>query len=912
MEAADVERLGFLADAFRSAVEAADAALGAAPAPAPPPAPAPTPCVVDRRGRRVAVRFDLITERNEALASDARFGPPLPGAGGADVTAEVVRRFVPGMSTRELDALAVGILANRDPAAQALAARICVSDLHKRTPEDPLAMAEAILAAAPDRRAGRLAPEYVALLRRAAPALAARHAPRRDYSFRFFGFQTLARSYLLRPGGAPPPADSTLLEAALHERPSHLYLRVALSVFGAPAGAPEEAFAPALAEALDFYDALSCHLLSVASSTALNAGTLVGQLSSCFQQGAGDSIPSLFETNRVSGLVSAASGGTSVWLHGVRARGSAIRTTGGRSRGVVPFVQLLEKTRAYADQGGNRAGAGAVYLGADHADVLEFLAAGRVKGAEALAGLTAPTMKFGLWVPDAFMEALLAEGAGAPAGPGEAAGWPLFCPDEAPGLHLATGAAYRALRDRYVAEGRVRRWVRPSQVVEEAYKTWAQAGVPYFLFKDAFNRKSNLQNVAPICSSNLCCEVALPSWSAEDAPAFGAFHPGNAAGGEVGVCNLAAVCLDSFVGGSPARLDFAGVAAAAALAVRALNRVIDRTTYPSEDCRRSNRRHRPVGVGVMGLADVLARLGLAYGSPEALALAQGAAAALYFGALGASCDLARAEGAYSTFPGSPLSQGRLAPDLWAEAGDLAAGWEERVAAATGGWLRPADWSALRARARGGARNAYVVAYMPTATTSNIVGQNESFEPFTRNIYVRQTQAGEFFMVNRHLVAALEARGLWGAALRRRVIAAGGSVQGVPGVPEDLQLLFRTARELHPTLLVRTAAAMAPFVCQSMSLNLYLDEPSLPKILSFLRAGWRAGLKTGLYYCHTAPAVGVQLGAVAEAAPPAPGPAAPGPSPGAGAGAGPGAEPGSPEESALVCSRFDRSCTACGV
>lgn len=903
------------ASAMEEAFDRAVAAADGAPPPRPP-SPLGSNYVVNRRGERVPVCFDEITRRNRELATSPAYGPSLGDeVGGPDVTAAVIAKFVPGMTTRELDFLATQALGNDSlrPGSQRLAARICVSDLHKRLPADPREMAALILREAPSREAARLSPAFLEVLALVGEEAARRLRPRRDFLFGLFGLQTLAQSYLLRPRGRAR-AESTLLEAAVHERPGHLYLRIALGVFlGADSGADPEAplFRARLADAFRLYDALSCHLVSNATPTAINAGTAHPQMSSCFQMATADSILGLFQTVGHAASISKWSGGTSVWLHGVRAEGALIHSTGGRSRGVVPFLQVLEKTQLYADQGGNRRGAGAVYLSADHADLEAFLAAPRVKGAAALLGLTAPELHYALWVPDLFMEALEADLRG------EAAEWHLFCPREAPGLHLVYGAEYRALYMRYVAEGRFRRAVAPSLVMAWALESWAQVGNPYVLFKDAFNRKSNMQNVAPICSSNLCCEIGIPSWSEEDASEFAAFHPDNAAGGEYGVCNLAAVCLGSFVEGEGAagRLDFQGVAAAAALETRALNRVIDGSFYPTPECERGNRRHRPIGIGMMGLADVLARLGLPYGSPGAVALARGAAAALYYGALSESCRLAAAEGPYASFAGSPASAGRLAPDLWEACGDLAPGWEAEVAAATGGWLGPEAWGALRrAVAATGLRNAYVTAYMPTATTSQIVGQNESFEPFTSNIYVRKTQAGEFLVVNRHLVAALEARGLWSDALRRQVIAAGGSVQAIPGVPEDLRRLFRTARELHPTLTIRMAAAMAPFVCQSLSMNLFLDRPDLPKINRFLLEGWHAGLKTGLYYCHTLPAAGAPQSSVRAAPAAADPPGGGAPPPGGAEAPEKGPEAAAEDASLLegmVCTRGG-DCTSCGV
>jgi ribonucleotide reductase alpha subunit len=321
---------------------------------------------------------------------------------------------------------------------------------------------------------------------------------------------------------------------------------------------------------------------------------------------------------------------------------------------------------------------------------------------------------------------------------------------------------------------------------------------------------------------------------------------------------LAAICLETFMAkGVASGFDFGQVIKAAALEVRALNKVIDLNHYTDESCRASNKRHRPIGIGIMGLADVLACLGIAYGTQVAMDLATGIAAAVYYGSLKESTILASEEGPYASFDGSPMSQGLMQPDLWVQSGHLESGWEYLVEKCTGGAISVADWEHLRQQASRGVRNAYVTAYMPTATTSNIVGQNECFEPFTSNIYTRRTLAGEFFIVNRHLISALSMLGLWDEQMRLDILDAAGSVANISKVPEEIRLRFRTAREIHPSLIVRMAKSMAPWICQSMSMNLFLDEPSLPKILRFLVEGWKAGLKTGLYYCHTKPAIGAQ-------------------------------------------------------
>lgn len=828
--------------------------------------------VVNRRGERVPLQFDLITERNEELRSDPRYGPELAAIDSPAITAEVARRFRNGMSTRELDAETAAIcygLATRHVDYEWLTARIYVSDLHKRTPARLEEMIDALIAAAPDGADSlRLSPELIAVVRRASADIDDNIDPWRDYRFRFFGWQTLARSYLLR--ARPRREDISLLEDELMERPQHLFMRIALGIFVCrPDGrghlAPPEEFYPRLEEAFKFYHAISLQCISNATPTLLNMGTKYAQGSSCFLTATGDDLGALFDTIGKMALISKRAGGVALWLHNVRAQGALIRGTMGLSAGIGGLLKLYEDTQLYANQGGNRPGAFAVYLSPDHADIFTFLRASKRVGAETQgAGVSAPRLKYALWVPNLFMDRLR-EQINDPTNP-RAGEWHLFSPDRAPGLHLVWGEEYRRLYDQYVAEKRYERVVRAGDIIQEAFQSWQTGGVIYVCSKDRFNAKSNLQNVAPICSSNLCVEIGIPSWSQHDAAAMARFHPGNAAGGEFGVCNLAAICLESYLvagaAGVPAALDYAGIVEAAALETRALNRMIDLTQYPSEECRRSNQRHRPIGVGIMGLADVYAAMHVPFGSRRALQIARAIAACVLYGCLRESAALAADEGPYATWEGSPDSRGLFQPDLWVACGEYPGlrgdsggggpAWPAEVEELTDGAIRAAAWEELRGVPK---RNSLLTAFMPTATTSNIVGQNECFEPFTSNIYTRKTQAGEFFIVNRHLMRDLTALGLWDDAMRAELLRANGSVQGIAAIPDELRRRYRTAREISPGLITQTAAAMAPFVDQSMSLNVYFSDPVLSKILRFLFDNYDAGLKSLMYYCHFAPATG---------------------------------------------------------
>ena len=809
---------------------------GCEPAPPTPVAAMEGPShVIKRGGATEEVRFDAVTDRNADLCSEAygrgldHVHPRLP-----ELTLEVFRRFRSGMSTHELDLLTVAVCAShstRHRDYSDLAARIIVSDLHKTTPPS-------FVAAVRQLAGGRLSEELVGISERAAALIDARLVSSRDYAFTYFGIQTMIRSYLLRKDGA---ASATV------ERPQHAYMRVALGVCVAQPDrrgheAEEGAFRGRLARAFAVYDLLSTHRLTHASPTIFNAGTRRPQLSSCFLLRVDDDLETLLQVDKDAGLISKWAGGIGIGPTPMRAEGAPIRATGGVSSGLRRYVAKLNAGQLYVNQGGLRPGAYALYLEPWHADVFTFLEMGRFKGA----AVNAPDLKYALWVPDLFMEAVCAELEDPAAGD-----WHLFSPDRAPGLHEVFGDEFRALHRRYVEEGRFERVVKASAVAMEWFRTVAQRGNPYILFKDHINRKSNLSHVRCITHSNLCGEVIIPSWHDEGRPDEA----------EYGVCNLSALPLASFLlegeDGKASGVDWPGLAEAAAAALRNLDSIIDLNFYPVEACRRSNLRHRPVAIGIAGLADVFARLGLVYGSEAACRLDAAIHAVIYFAAMAASARLAETEGSFASYPGSPSERGELQPDMWVRCGHLALGWEEAVAETTGDLLRPADWATLRAACRAGLRNSYVTADMPTATSSQTTGQNEAFEPFTTNLYTRKTLAGDFTLLNPHLVRELEALDLWDEEMRLALLESGGSVQGVERVPLELRRRFRTAREIDQRLLTRHAAARNPFLSQTQSLNYYFGAPIFSDALTVLVDGWKAGLTTGSYYIHTTPATGAQ-------------------------------------------------------
>lgn len=825
--------------------------------------------VVDRHGKQVSVKFDMITERNEELCTRNMYGPPLSIIDCPLVTAEVVKRFRNGMTTREIDeetAMICMQMASYHSNYESLTARIYVSDLHKRTPDGLYDTLSQIMNLAQTQSRGifRISNEMIEIAKRGSVLIDAAIQKDRDYRFKFFGYQTLARSYLLRP--VVRVKDSTLSDEYMCERPQHLYMRVALGIFVCtPDGdghlATDEIFAARLQDAIYYYSYLSLQKVSNATPTMLNAGTCTQQLSSCFQIATGDDLSELLDTIKSAGLISKWSGGISLWLHNVRAEGSVIKKTGGVTSGIKRYVKILNELQLYVDQGGNRPGAMAVYLGVDHADIITFLTMPRLKGEEATRSLNAPELKYAMWVSDLFMETLSEqmEGKRTTFDDGKEPGtWYIFSPDTAPDLHLTYGDEYKLLYKQYVDEKRYVKEIKAGDIIQEAFKTWAQVGIPYVLYKDSINKKSNMKNVAPICSSNLCVEILIPSWSKYDKELFSKYHKDNAKGGEFGVCNLAAICLESYIT-EKNDIDYGAIIESAKLETRAMNNVIDLNYYPTEECRRSNQRHRPIGIGIMGLADVFARLNLWYGSKESIDIAKGIAACIYFGAAYESCALSKISGAYDSFEGSPISKGILQPDMWHKNG-----WEHEIEKITNGVIGVKDWEVLRQDImKYGIRNAYLTAYMPTATTSNVVGQSECFEPFTSNIYIRRTLAGEFIIVNKHLINLLIEKGVWNDKMRKKIISNGGSISNIDEIPKDIQKVYKTSREIHSTYIIQMCSAMSPFVCQSLSMNLFLKEPKLPKILRFLFEGWKAGLKTGLYYCHTSPIVGSQKTSIRE-------------------------------------------------
>ncbi len=800
--------------------------------------------VIKRDGTRAEVRFDKITDRNATLCESKRCGRPLTylRARLSAITQKIAQGAVCGMSTHDLDMLSARTCVAMTSHHQdygALAARIYISDMHKRTPSDIMDMC---------RKVTRLSDEYRAIVARAEAEIMAHVDHDRDYLFDYFGIHTMLRSYVMR--------DSA---GTAVERPQFAYMRVALTTtvcqpdFDGALAQPD-VFAERLALAFQVYDLLSTHRIVHASPTMFNSGAKHQQLASCNLLAVDDDLATLLQVEKDAQMMSKWGAGIGINITPMRAAGQVIQSTGGVSTGIHRYIVKLEGAQLYVNQGGRRPGAYAVYLETFHADILTFLELGRLTGG---CVPNAPDLKYAMWINDMLMEAfeeeetvryMLSQGEYVdPARVATAGDWYLFSPDTAPNLDEVHGEEFRKLYTRYVEEKRYTQVVKSSLVLTEWFKTIAQRGTPYTLFKDHINAKSNLSHVRTIRSSNLCGEITIPSWHDE----------GKSDEAEYGVCNLGAVPLSTFVSGVWPNIvvDWVGIAEAAGVLVRNLDHTIDVSYYPEEANRRSSFRHRAIAVGTIGLADVLAKHRIGYGTAKARALDAALHAAVYFGAMLMSTKLGAELGNFDSFEGSASQRGLLQPDMWVRSGHLDPNWEAAIEATTGGFLTPTKWAELRASARVNLRNSYVTACMPTATSSQNVAQNECFEPYTANLYSRKTLAGEFPIIVRYLIDELVELGLWDDTMRRDLIENDGSVQNIARIPADIRRRYRTARELDQRVLTHHAAARNPFLSQTQSLNYYFSEAKLEDALSVLLLGWKLGLTTGSYYMHMQAAVG---------------------------------------------------------
>ncbi len=766
--------------------------------------------VVKRDGRREEVAFEKVQQRivkqSQGLALNA-----------VKVAQGVLTRIVDGITTTELDNIAANLAyswSTTHPDYGVLAGRIAISNHQKNTPVrfvDAMERLDAVTdrAGAP---ASMLDPVFMAVVREHADLIESRIKYDRDFLLDYFGFKTLEKAYLLRDTGR-----------RIVERPQHLWMRVALGLWPAD-----------LAKAFETYDMMSQKLYTHATPTLFNAGTKRPQLSSCFLLAMNDdSIRGIYKTLEDCALISQYGGGIGIHCSNIRAKGALIRGTGGVSNGLVPMLRVFNNTARYVDQGGGkRNGSFAMYLEPWHADVQEFLELKKNTGSEEE---RARDLFYALWIPDLFMERVDANG-----------DWTLFCPNEAPGLADVVGDEFKALYEKYEAEGRGRRTIKAQKLWFHILDSQIETGTPYLCYKDAANKKSNQQNLGVIKSSNLCAEIVEYSSPEETA-----------------VCNLASMSLPAFVHGGA--FDFKRFRDVVRVAVRNLNRVIDVNFYPTPEAERSNKRHRPVGLGVQGLADVFAMLGLPWESDAAATLNKRIFAHMYYAALESSCALAAREGTYETYVGSPAWKGKFQPQLW----NIDPLQDEGL-----------DWDTLFHHiSRIGLRNSLLVSPMPTASTSQILGNCECIEPYATHIFTRRTLAGEFIVINKHLVAALIDRGIWSTEVKDAIIANNGSVAGLPMIPADLQAIYKTVWEIKQKTLIDMAADRGPYVCQSQSLNLFIGDADYRKLTSMHFYAWRRGLKTGIYYLRTRAVASAQkftvepvkpVGGAGAASPPASG------------------------------------------
>jgi len=747
--------------------------------------------VLKRNGDRVDVSFDKVLQRIRKASRGLTVNPDI-------LAQQVLARIVDGIKTSDLDELTAQMAASlctTHPDWGVLASRIVVSNHHKNTLPTFSEVVQTLSSQVMPKTGeviSYLNQEIVDLMAGPlGPKVDAYINYERDYSFDYFGFKTLEKSYLLK--------DSSM---RCLERPQHMWMRVALCLWSND-----------LDRAFKTYDLLSQKFLTHATPTLFNAGTPRPQLSSCYLLAMSeDSIAGIYKTLGDCAAISKYAGGIGLHVHNIRARGSLIRGTNGSSNGLVPMLRVFNNTARYVDQGGGRRnGSFAIYLEPWHADIEDFLKLKLNSGSEEE---RARDLFYALWVSDLFMRRVEAD-----------AEWSLFCPSEAPGLADVYGSEFDKLYEGYEAAGRARRTVSARKLWFQILDTQMETGTPYLLYKDPANQKSNQKNLGTIKSSNLCTEI-LEFSSPE----------------ETAVCNLASLALPAFI--IKGVFDFDALRGAVRVATRNLNRVIDVNFYPTVETERSNMRHRPIGLGVQGLADVFAMLGLAWESEAAADLNQRIFEHLYYAAVDESAEIAAVEGPYSSFAGSPISKGLLQPDLWA------------VVPLTE-TDKTLDWPALRAKAAVGIRNSLLVAPMPTASTSQILGYNECFEPFTTNMYTRRTLAGEFIVINKHLTAELIKLGLWTDAMKQAIVARNGSVQGIPSVPEEVQSRYKTAWEIPQKVLIDMAAARGAFICQSQSLNLFVADPNYARLTSMHFYAWKKGLKTGCYYLRTKAPVAAQ-------------------------------------------------------
>ena len=740
--------------------------------------------VLKRDGRRESVKFDKITARIEKLCKGLNrdFVEPVK------IAQKVIDGLYDGVSTVQLDDLAAEIAASmttRHPDFAKLAARIAISNLHKVTSEsfsNTMKHMYTYVDAKTGENAPLLSSETYGVIKKNAKKLDEIIDYDRDFNYDFFGYKTLERAYLMR------------LNGKIVERPQHMLMRVSVGIHGDDIEAT-----------IETYHLMSEKWFTHATPTLFNAGTPKPQLSSCFLLTMqDDSIDGIYDTLKQCAKISQSAGGIGLSIHNVRATGAYIKGTNGTSNGIIPMLRNFDMTARYVDQGGGkRKGSFAIYLEPWHADIFEFLQLKKNHGKEEL---RARDLFYAMWISDLFMRRVEENGE-----------WSLFSPDEAKGLEDSYGEAFEKLYEKYEQEGKARKVVKAQDLWFEILEAQIETGTPYILYKDHANRKSNQKNLGTIKSSNLCTEIM--EYTSKD---------------EVAVCNLASISLSKFVK-EDKTFDHDKLYEITKVATRNLNKVIDVNYYPVEEARTSNMRHRPIGLGVQGLADAFVMMRLPFESEEAQRLNSEIFETIYFASMEASMELSQADGPYQTYKGSPVSKGIFQFDMWGVTPD------------SGRW----DWYELKQKVKKhGVRNSLLVAPMPTASTSQILGNNECFEPFTSNMYVRRVLSGEFIVANKYLMHDLIGLGLWDEGMMNKIKAENGSIQNIAEIPANIKELYKTVWEISQKTIIDMSADRGAYICQSQSLNIHLMNANFGKMTSMHFYAWKKGLKTGMYYLRT--------------------------------------------------------------
>jgi ribonucleoside-diphosphate reductase alpha chain len=738
--------------------------------------------VIKRDGNRESVKFDKITARVQKLC----YGLDPVHVTPINVAMKVIEGIYEGVTTSELDNLAAetaASLTTKHPDYALLASRIAVSNLHKNTNKSFSKTMEALhqyIDPKTGKKAPLLADDVYEIIAKNAQELDSTIIYDRDFGYDYFGFKTLERSYLLKMNGQ------------VAERPQHMIMRVAVGIHKDD-----------IASVIETYNLMSERWFTHATPTLFNAGTPKPQMSSCFLLTAkDDSIDGIYDTLKSCAKISQSAGGIGLSIHNIRATGSYIRGTNGTSNGIIPMLRVFNDTARYVDQGGGkRKGSFAIYLEPWHADIYEFLDLRKNHGKEEA---RARDLFTAMWTPDLFMKRVE-----------ENSTWSLFCPNEAPGLADCWGEEFEKLYTKYEREGKARKTIQARELWAAIIDSQIETGNPYMLYKDACNSKSNQQNLGTIKSSNLCTEII--EYTSPD---------------EIAVCNLASIALPRFV--EDGKFDHQKLFEVTYTITKNLNKIIDRNYYPVAEARNSNMRHRPIGIGVQGLADAFILMRFPFDSPEAIQLNKEIHETIYYASMTASKDLAKIDGSYETYAGSPVSKGIFQFDMWGVTPSPR--WE---------------WDILKEEVKThGVRNSLLLAPMPTASTSQILGNNECFEPYTSNIYSRRVLSGEFVIVNKHLLKDLVKLGIWNDKLKNKIIVANGSVQGISEIPDNIKALYKTVWEISQKVIINMAADRGAYICQSQSLNLFVQDANFAKLSSMHFYGWKAGLKTGMYYLRT--------------------------------------------------------------